>query len=326
MLVSPVMASSWTSTRTRSPSLTLPKSSKSESGFLIVFSISRAIGRAPNARSNPLMREPASAPRASSSMVIFRPATSWRSSSMCLSTTRSISGAPSAVKCTIASRRFRNSGAKTRSSTPVAFVVLGAFEEAHLASGQIARAGVGRHDQDDVTEVGVPAVRVGQRRVIHHLQQDREQIRMRLLDFVEQQHRVRRLPDRVDQQAALFVADVSRRRADQARHRVLLHVLRHVEAQELDLEHARQLPRQLGLADAGRAREQEVAHRLVGRAQARSRQLDRRGDLLDRRVLPEDHRLQLDVEILERRPCRRSTRPAPARGRSSRRSSRRPRQ
>ena len=182
----------------------------------------------------------------------------------------------------------------------MALVVAGVVEEAHLAARQIARAGVGRHDQDDVAEVGVAAVRVGQRRVIHHLQQDREQVRMRLLDFVEQQHGVRRLADRVDQQSALFVADVARRRADQARHRVLLHVLRHVEAQELDLQHARQLPRQLRLADAGRAREQEVAHRLVGRAQARARQLDRRGDLLDRRILPEDHRLQLDVEILQR--------------------------
>ena len=46
--------------------------------------------------------------------------------------------------------------------------------------------------------------------------------------------------------------------------------------------------------------EQEVAHRLVGGAQARSRQLDRRRDFVDRRVLPEDHRLQLGVEVLER--------------------------
>jgi len=35
------------------------------------------------------------------------------------------------------------------------------------------------------------AVRVGQRGVIHHLQQNGKQIRVGLLDFVEQQHRVR---------------------------------------------------------------------------------------------------------------------------------------
>jgi peptide deformylase len=54
-----------------------------------------------------------------------------------------------------------------------------------------------------------------ERRVIHDLQQDAEHVRMRLLDFVEQQHGVGRLANRVDQQAALFVADVAGRRADQ---------------------------------------------------------------------------------------------------------------
>ena len=72
--------------------------------------------------------------------------------------------------------------------------------------------------------------------VVHHLQQQVEQIRVRLLDLVEQQHRVRRLVDRVGQQAALIEADVAGRRADQARHRVPLHVLRHVEAQEADAQ------------------------------------------------------------------------------------------
>ncbi len=98
---------------------------------------------------------------------------------------------------------------------------------------------------------------------------------MRLLDFVEQQHRVRRLADGVDEQPAFLESDVARRRADQARNGVLLHVLGHVEAQELNLEHARELTRQLGLADAGWTGEQEVADRLVERAEARARQLDR---------------------------------------------------
>ena len=58
------------------------------------------------------------------------------------------------------------------------------------------RADVGGHDQDDVAEVGLAAVVVGQRGVVHHLQQDVEDVRVRLLDLVEQQHRVRRLADR----------------------------------------------------------------------------------------------------------------------------------
>jgi hypothetical protein len=44
---------------------------------------------------------------------------------------------------------------------------------------------------------------IGQRAVVHHLQQDVEQVRVRLLDLVEQQHAVRVLVDAVGQQAAL---------------------------------------------------------------------------------------------------------------------------
>ena len=66
--------------------------------------------------------------------------------------------------------------------------------------------------------------------------------------------RMRMLVDAVGQQAALVEADIARRRADQPRDRVLLHVLRHVEAQQLDAHQGRQLLGDLGLADAGRAR------------------------------------------------------------------------
>ena len=75
--------------------------------------------------------------------------------------------------------------------------------------------GVGGHDDDHVAEVGLAAVVVGERAVVHHLQQQVEHIRMRLLDLIEQQHAVRMLGDRLGQQAALVEADVARRRADQ---------------------------------------------------------------------------------------------------------------
>ncbi len=93
--------------------------------------------------------------------------------------------------------------------------------------------------------------------VIHHLQQDVEQVRMRLLDLVEQQHAMRLLVDRVGQQPALVVADIARRRADQAADRVALHIFRHVEALQRDAHDLGELARDLGLADAGRAAEQE---------------------------------------------------------------------
>jgi hypothetical protein len=49
-------------------------------------------------------------------------------------------------------------------------------------------ARIGRHDDDDVAEVGLAPVVVGQRAVVHDLQQHVEDVRVRLLDFVEQQH------------------------------------------------------------------------------------------------------------------------------------------
>ena len=124
-------------------------------------------------------------------------------------------------------------------------------------------AGVGGHDDDDVAEVGLAAVVVGERAVVHHLQQQVEDIRVRLLDLIEQQHAVRVLGDRLGEQPTLVEADVARRRADQARDRVPLHVLGHVEAQELDAHRDRQLPGDLGLADAGGTGEQEAADRLA---------------------------------------------------------------
>src|SRR3546814_6459685 len=91
---------------------------------------------------------------------------------------------------------------------------------------------------------------------------DLEQVRMRLLDLIEQQHAVRMLVDRVGEEAALVVADIARGRADQAAHRMALHVFGHVEALERNAHDRGELTRHLGLADAGGAREEIVADRL----------------------------------------------------------------
>jgi len=57
---------------------------------------------------------------------------------------------------------------------------------------------------------------VGERAVVHHLQQDVENVRVRLLDLVEEQHRIRLLGDCLGQQPALIETDVPRRSANQA--------------------------------------------------------------------------------------------------------------
>ena len=53
---------------------------------------------------------------------------------------------------------------------------------------------------------------------------------MRLLDLVEQDDLIGTAAHGFGERAALLVADIARRRADQPRDRVLLHVLGHVEA------------------------------------------------------------------------------------------------
>ena len=128
------------------------------------------------------------------------------------------------------------------------------------------------HDQHGVAEVDRAALAVGQAAVVHHLQQDVEDVGVGLLDLVEQDHAVRAPAHRLGELAALLVADVAGRRADEPGHGVLLHVLRHVDADHrvLGVEHVLgERAGELGLADAGGAEEQEGADRPVGVGQAR---------------------------------------------------------
>ena len=55
---------------------------------------------------------------------------------------------------------------------------------------------------------------------------------MRLLNLIKQNHRIRTPPHRLGQLPALFVADIPRRRANQPRNRMPLHVLRHINANQ----------------------------------------------------------------------------------------------
>ena len=85
-----------------------------------------------------------------------------------------------------------------------------------LVAGDELRADVAGHDDDRVLEVDRAALAVGQAPVVEDLQQHVEHVRVRLLDLVEQDHLVRPPADRLGQLAALVVADVAGRRADQA--------------------------------------------------------------------------------------------------------------
>ena len=114
---------------------------------------------------------------------------------------------------------------------------------------------------------------------------------MRLLDLVEEHDAVRMRAHGVDQQASLLEADVSRGRADQARHRVFFHVLAHVVADELVAQVDGELARELGLADAGRSGEEEAAGGMIRHPEPGPGPLDGGHDRRNRFDLSEDDAL-----------------------------------
>ena len=76
---------------------------------------------------------------------------------------------------------------------------------------------------------------------------------MRLFDLVEEDHGERPAPDRLRELAPFLIAHVSGRSADQPGHRVLFHVLGHVDPDQIGLiieQSGGQRARQLGLSDS----------------------------------------------------------------------------
>ena len=100
--------------------------------------------------------------------------------------------------------------------------------------------------------------------LLQDLEKDVEHVGMRLLDLVEEHDRVRPAAHRLGELAALVVAHVSRRRADELGDGVPLHELGHVEGDEGLLgaeEELRERLGELGLAHARGAQEDERAAR-----------------------------------------------------------------
>ena len=173
----------------------------------------------------------------------------------------------------ISSSRLRNSGRKWRADDlhDLRLDLLGRLILAQR--GEILRAEVRGQDDDRVREIDRAALAVGQAPVVQHLQQDVEHVAMCLLDLVEQDDLVGPAADGLGQDTALLIADIARRSADQSGDRMLLHELRHVDADHrvrvIEQEFGERLG-QLRLADAGRAEEQEGAERAVRILQARA--------------------------------------------------------
>src|SRR5581483_1967333 len=155
--------------------------------------------------------------------------------------------------------------------------------------GDERRADVARHDDHDVLEVDRAAVAVGEPAVVEDLQQHVEDVRVRLLDLVEQEHGVRAPADRFGELTALLEADVAGRRTDETGDGVLLHVLGHVEADHRLLvveEELRERLREERLPHAGRSEEEERAEGAIRILHARAGAAHRVRDGGDGLVLP----------------------------------------
>ncbi len=122
---------------------------------------------------------------------------------------------------------------------------------------------------------------------------------MRLLDFIEQHHTVRRLDHGICQQTALIVTNITRRRANQTRYSMAFHIFGHIEADKLEPEACCQLVGHLCLTYPGGAGKQEAPHRFVFIAKTAASQPNRRTEALYRLVLAEHHHLQVALQVLQ---------------------------
>src|SRR5690606_11699924 len=171
--------------------------------------------------------------------------------------------------------------------------------EAYRRTRSRLGAGIGGHDENHVAEIRLASVVVGKRSVVHDLQQQVEYLGVSLYYLVQQQHAVRPFGNRLGQQTTLVETDVARRRADQPRIGVAIHVFGHIEANQLDSQRTRQLAGRFGLADTSGACKQEGADRLVRRFQACPGKLDCRRQGIDRIVLAKYRELEVTLQVAQ---------------------------
>src|SRR6266852_6189106 len=131
---------------------------------------------------------------------------------------------------------------------------------------QLARD-VGGHDHNRVAEIHGPAVTVGEPPVVEQLQQHVEYIAMCLFDLVEKDHGIGTSTHRFGELSAFLETDVTRRRADQPRDGVPLHVLGHIDSDHRGFvveQELRKRASEFGFAHAGWSQKYERADRPIG--------------------------------------------------------------
>src|SRR5579864_7381062 len=123
---------------------------------------------------------------------------------------------------------------------------------------------------------------------------------MRLLYLVQQDYAVRASADLLGQLTALVVADITRRATKQARDRMRLHILRHVEANQVLLaakEFSRQRLRQFRLTHTGGAEEEERTNRAFGVFQTGARAANSTRNRADSLILTDNPLAQVIFQV-----------------------------
>ncbi len=138
--------------------------------------------------------------------------------------------------------------------------------------------------------------------MVHHLEQNVEDVLVGFFDFVQQQDGVGIFGHRLRKQSGLVETYIAGRSADESGYGVTLHVFAHVEAGQLHSKLSCQLPRQLRLADAGGAGEKETAHGFFRVAETGAGRFDCRRHLIQGLVLPEEGEFQVGLKVFQYRP------------------------
>ena len=120
------------------------------------------------------------------------------------------------------------------------------------------RTQIGGHDNNGIFEVYHSALAIGKTAIIQNLQQDIKHISMSLFDFIQQNNAIWMTTNSLRQLTTLIIAHISRRRTNQTRYRVFLHVLTHINTNHAAFiikESLCQSLGQLSFTNTGRAKE-----------------------------------------------------------------------
>ncbi len=165
--------------------------------------------------------------------------------------------------------RLRNSGRNVLRRASMSWGIALSMSPEDVAD--CLAADIGCHDDHGVFKINRAAFPVCEPSVVQDLEHDVEDIRMGFFDLVKQQNGIGPATDSLRQIPALFVSDIARGRADQARHRMFLHVLRHVDTHHGVFIIEKELGQgfcKLGFPDTGGAEKYERSHRPPGILQA----------------------------------------------------------